>query len=70
MDTKFWKMINEYVIIPFGKRLNQELTEVFIKLDFPERAIKGLRESNDGRKSQRKPQTPSKIQKEQINPNN
>ena len=45
---------------------------MFTKLDFSEMFIKELKNALNGepRKNHRKPQTPSKIQKEEVNPIN
>lgn len=65
---KFNKIIDEFIIKPFGKKLNQDLLELFTKLDFSDKLIKDLKAviEGDKRKNLRKPQTPVKIQKEQI----
>jgi hypothetical protein len=45
------------VIKPFGKQLNQDLIEVFTKMDFSDKLIKELKTAIEGerRKNQRKP---------------
>jgi hypothetical protein len=62
----------DFIVRPFGKKLNSELFDVFNKLDFPDKIIKELKEAlkTEPRKNLRKPATPSKIEKEEINPTN
>ena len=57
--------MRDLVIKPFGRFLNQDLVELFTKLDFKDKIIKELKAAidNEPRKNSRKPQTPTKLQK-------
>jgi hypothetical protein len=49
-DKEFVACINDYVIQPFGKQLNQDLLELFSKrLDLGEVILKSLRDSANAR---------------------
>ena len=56
-DAKFHRDVLDFVITPFGRRLNQDLVEVCAKLDFPEKILRDLKVAIDGepRKNLRKP---------------
>jgi hypothetical protein len=65
-DKRFNEFVIKFIIIPFGKPLNQDLMELFSqqKLDLNETLIKDLKATvliDGARKSLRKPQTPTKI---------
>ena len=55
--VKFNKIIEDFIIKPFGKKLNQDLIELFTKLDFSEKVIKDLKAviETEKRKNLRKP---------------
>ena len=62
-DQEFARLIRDFIIAPFGKTLNQDLHELFTsKLDLSEALVKELKAAAqvDGRKSTRKPVTPTK----------
>lgn len=60
-DREFAAYVNDYVIQPFGKTLNQDLMDLFQKrLDLGEGILKSLKDAANLRHTARKPQTPIK----------
>ena len=67
-DEQFAQSVKSLVIEPFGKRLNQDLIELFQDLELPEKFLQDLKlaQQHSPRRSSRKPQTPVKLTKEVI----
>lgn len=67
-DQLFKQRVQDFIVFPFGKKLNQEILTIFQQLDLPESFLADLKRVNsiEPRKTSRKPCTPSRIEKEQI----
>jgi len=68
--VEFEDILKSMIVEPFGERLNQELLDIFGDIDFSGNIIAEVRKLNKRtpRRFSRKPQTPSKLSKEEVRP--
>lgn len=58
--------MKEFVITPYGEKLNTEILEVFTDMDLSNLFIQEVKNKKSPRKGLRKPCTPTKLVKEEI----